>query len=142
MSAPKRAKIRFVHGLKCQGNKERDYIEYLVVEQRPLPKNGKRIATPFGAYTPDFEFEDKIIEIKGIGTLKVLLNLEPYITPRNGVIVHSKQLEKIEWLNATFKPVQITVWLNPKTFIPLSVEELKTQSWEQIQQKLIIQNNK
>ena len=102
----KKAKIRTIRGLKCQGRKEEWYINSL---KGDLPAKAKFIQTPIGRYTPDFEYDDKYIEIKGGGTWKVLLGQESYI---RGGKISDLQWRKIQWVAANIKPVHIIIICN------------------------------
>ena len=71
----------------------------------PLPRIPKGIKTPFGIYFPDFEYDDKYIEIKSIFTYKVfqkeILGLDKQV---------SKQKEKLIWVAENIKPVNIFIF--------------------------------
>lgn len=57
---------------KVIGTYEVAFLQKLINEGKSLPKAEiKKIKTPFGMYTPDFEFEDRLIEIKSCFTIKV-----------------------------------------------------------------------
>lgn len=95
-----------VHGLTCQGTYEKKYIEILVDNKNVLPKDGKSINTPFGVYYPDFEYLNKIIEIKSDYTYDVLYGVKPNRFTNK---VDLSQLKKIEWVNKNIKPVDIII---------------------------------
>lgn len=102
--APK-CKTYYYEGLRCQGLYELTYIQNLKKQSKELPQKGKAIKTPYGIYIPDFEFIDKLIEIKSSYTLDVAkgkkLNL-------NGEF-SDKQYKKILWVNENIKPVEIKI---------------------------------
>jgi len=102
----KQAKIRTIHGLLCQGRKEEFYINKVFESGKSLPIKAETIQTPLGRYTPDFEFPDRFIEIKGGGTFRVLLGEEAYI---RGGKVSDLQWRKIQWVSQNMKPVEIIV---------------------------------
>lgn len=106
-----KVQIKEVGGLKCQGKKEILYIESLIENNLQLPSKPLKISTPYGDYSPDFEFEDKYVEIKSTGTLKVLMGEKEYI---KGSGLSLKQKEKIEWVHNNIKPVEIIVYKNDK----------------------------
>lgn len=105
----KQAKIRQIHGLKVRGNKEKFYIESLVSGGTDLPRNCTHINTPIGRYTPDFEYDDYYVEIKGGGTWKVLLGKESYI---RGGKCSDLQWRKIQWVASNVKPIKIFIICN------------------------------
>lgn len=116
----RKTKVKFykIEGLKCQGRKEVRFIKECVRYKRPLPTKAKRIATPTGFYTPDFEYADHYVEIKSLGTYKVLLGLEAY----KGIgLPSTHQLEKIKWVAVNDKPVKIIVYLSPRETIPTNL---------------------
>jgi len=115
----RKTKVRFwiepVSKLKCQGKKELRFIKECVRYKKILPTKAGRIKTPKGYYTPDFEYPDKYIEIKGLATFKVLYGLEAY----KGIGEPSDlQLQKIIWVNENIKPVHILVYLSNREYKP------------------------
>lgn len=80
-----------VDGVLLQGRYELAF--YLGCTDKP--KRGPRIKTPFGWYSPDFEFEDKFVEIKSTYTIKTCI--------ANG------QFKKIVWVRKNIKKVEIKV---------------------------------
>ena len=101
--------------LKCQGKKELRFLKEQVRYKRPLPIKAKRILTPYGYYTPDFEYPDRYIEIKCLGTFFVLYGLIAY---RGIGKPNTLQLEKILWVNSNIKPVNIIVYLSNREYKP------------------------
>lgn len=95
-----------VNGLSCQGTFEKFYIEKLINDGADLPKEGKPITTPFGVYYPDFDFSDKLIEIKSDYTYDVLIGLK---ASRYTKKIDTKQYEKIKWVNENIKQIDILV---------------------------------
>ena len=113
----RKTKVRFytLQGLKCQGKKELRFIKECVRYKRVLPVKAERIKTPEGYYTPDFEYPDRYIEIKGLDTFRVLYGLEAY----KGIGEPSDlQLRKILWVNEHIKPVHILVYLSNREYKP------------------------
>lgn len=99
-------KTYYVNGIKCQGTYEKKYIEYLLNNKNILPKNTKYIITPLGGYYPDFEYDDKYIEVKSDYTYDVLIgNKKSRWTNKFSTL----QLNKIKWVNENIKPVEIVV---------------------------------
>lgn len=87
------------------GTYEVAYLQSLLDNKQTLPNiNKKRYKTPYGSYTPDFEFEDRFVEIKSEFTIKVSKGIINY---KNGE--KSKQWKKIEWLNKNLKKVEVIV---------------------------------
>ena len=97
-----RQKRYVVEGLKCQGRTEKGYIDELVDIKSSLPTKPSRIETPFGYYTPDFEFETEYIEIKSPKTFKIMLGQTSWIENKP---LSDKQYKKILWVNMNVKPV-------------------------------------
>lgn len=95
-----------VNGLSCQGTFEKFYIEKLVNDGVDLPKEGKPITTPFGVYYPDFDFNNKLIEIKSDYTYDVLIGLK---ASRYTKKIDTKQYEKIKWVNENIKQIDLLV---------------------------------
>jgi hypothetical protein len=113
----RKTKVKFYKhlGLKCQGKKELRFIKECERYKRPIPTKAKRILTPYGYYTPDFEYPDRYIEVKCLGTLRVLYGLIAY----KGIgKLSTLQLEKILWVNSNIKPVHIIVYLSNKEYKP------------------------
>lgn len=91
---------------KVLGSYEVAYLQKLIEEGKELPKTvWKRFKTPFGSYMPDFEFDDKFIEIKSEFTL----NVAKGIMPDNHGKFSDNQFKKIKWLSRNIKKVEIIV---------------------------------
>ena len=102
-------------GLKCQGKKELRFLKECVRYKKTLPIKADRIQTPDGYYTPDFEYYEEYIEIKSLGTFKVMLGLEAY----KGIGEPSDlQFRKIKWVAKNIKPIAIIVYLGPRESKP------------------------
>jgi hypothetical protein len=93
-----------IEGLSCQGTYEKFYIEKLKELGYTLPKNGNPKKTPFGFYTPDFEYEDYCIEVKSSYTYDVLLGKKKSWYKQT---IDETQLKKIKWVNKNLKKVQV-----------------------------------
>jgi hypothetical protein len=106
----RKSKIKFYcyEGLKCQGKKELRFLKECIRYKKPLPSKPKRIKTPYGYYTPDFEYKDKFIEIKSLGTFKVCLGYESY---KKIGKPSDKQFRKIKWVAKYVKPINIIVYV-------------------------------
>jgi hypothetical protein len=91
---------------KVQGKVELFYIEQLIKEGRELPKKPKGIKTPNGYYFPDFEYEDRFVEIKSNFTHDVFNGIEPNY---NGEL-NTKQKEKATWVSKNIKQVEVIVY--------------------------------
>jgi len=95
-----------VNGIKCHGTYERFYIEKLIIEGKNLPNNRGSIETPFGAYYPDFSFNNKLIEIKSDYTYEILLgNTINRFTKK----IDKTQYKKIKWVNENVIPIEIII---------------------------------
>lgn len=91
---------------KVLGSYEVAYLQGLIENNEQLPiVCKKRFKTPFGSYMPDFEFDDKFIEIKSDFTLKVASGLIKNIDGE----LSNTQFKKIKWLGENVKPVEIIV---------------------------------
>lgn len=109
------------NGLRCQGKKELRFIKECVRYKKTLPIKADRIKTPDGYYTPDFEYYEEYIEIKSLGTFKVMLGLQAY----KGIGEPSDlQFRKIKWVAKNVKPIAIIVYLGPRESKPnISIKE-------------------
>lgn len=106
----KRCKEYEIGDLICYGKAEMRFISSLMSESSELPKNFiGAIKTPYGRYSPDFEFHDYFIEIKSDFTFDVLLGRKSYSKnkPSNPL-----QLKKIIWTSLNVKPVKVIVVTN------------------------------
>ena len=101
-------KKNVIKGLVCESLTELKYIESLIDKNIELPKNTKRIETPFGYYTPDFEYNDRFIEIKCDFTYKVLIGESSFSKNGNGNY-NLTQLNKIKWVSENIKNVEIII---------------------------------
>lgn len=95
-----------IEGLVCESLTELKYIESLIDRNAELPKNAERIKTPFGYYTPDFEYENQFVEIKCDFTYKVLIGEASFGKNKNYKL---SQLKKIKWVSENIKPVEIVI---------------------------------
>lgn len=103
-------------GLKCQGKKELQYIKECKRYNRPLPKKAPTQQTPFGEYTPDFEYTDRFIEIKSLHTFMVSTGFTNY---RGRGVISDLQWRKIKWVAKNIKPIDIIIYLSNKEAIPI-----------------------
>lgn len=101
-----RCKVFIVNGLFCQGTFERRYIEGLIKQGKGLPINGNYYSTPYGVYQADFEYEDRIIEVKSTFTYSIFNGETPNIDGH----YNKRQREKIKWVGRNIKPVQLLVF--------------------------------
>jgi len=102
---PRERKI-VVNGLICESSSELKYIESLISENKELPKNADPILTPLGYYTPDFEYEDRFIEIKCEFTYKVLMGEKSFSKKTKTDLT---QFNKIKWVSENLKKVEIII---------------------------------
>lgn len=96
-----RCKFFNVAGLRAQGRYELAYILNLINNGLKLPKKAKTITTPYGFYTPDFEFEDCFVEIKSTYTIKTSKSLG--------------QMKKIKWVDTNIKKIKIIILTETKS---------------------------
>lgn len=92
-----------VKGLSCQGNWEKIYIENC--DDSNLPTNPKYVKTPIGLYIPDFEYEDRFVEIKSTFTYAFFMKTK--VNFRNPSTTN--QRDKIIWTGSNIKPVQLLI---------------------------------
>lgn len=99
-------KFYYVNGIKCQGTYEKWYLEYLLNNDFGLPCSANIVDTPYGVYYPDFEFNDRLIEIKSDYTYRVLIGEK-----RNKFTndFDTNQYDKILWTTENIKPVEILI---------------------------------
>ena len=110
-----KAKRSKVAGLKCGSNKEARFVKECIRYKRLMPIKAKRIETPIGHYTPDFEYPTEYIEIKSLHTFLVCVGVKTY---RNTGTPSSLQWDKIQWVAKAKKPVRIIVYLSRRESIP------------------------
>ena len=99
-------KITEISGLICESSYEVKYIKSLIASNSKLPKNGKPILTPYGYYTPDFEFDNEFVEIKCKFTYDVLMGNTSFSSNKES---NPYQLKKIKWVNDNIKAVNIII---------------------------------
>lgn len=114
----KKIKVRRskVNGLKCGSGKEARYVKECVRYKRPLPTKAKRVKTPIGFYTPDFEHPAHYVEIKSLHTLKVCFGEISYTTKSKP---SDLQWRKIQWVAKALKPIKIICYLSRRESIPI-----------------------
>lgn len=119
----RKTKVKFyvVEGLKCQGRKEVKYLKECIRYHWDLPTKAKKVSTPIGFYTPDFEHPDRYIEIKSLHTLEVCIGKVGY----KGIDEPSDlQFRKICWVAKNIKPVHMIIYLGKDEYLPeLDIEE-------------------
>lgn len=122
----RKKKVKFYKfaGLKAQGKKELRYIKECIRYKREMPTKPKRIETPFGFYTPDFEQTTRFIEIKSLHTFKVSMGEESY---KGLGETSNKQFEKIKWVSQNVKPIEIIIYLSPREK-KITFSELETKT--------------
>ena len=106
-----------INGVPCQGKNEKWYMENLIAENKPMPIKKKFVMTPFGSYHPDFEFEDKYVEIKSGYTYKIFIG---EISPHKNTPINTEQYKKVVWTGKNVKPVQLLV-IDLKSGIELEI---------------------
>jgi hypothetical protein len=118
MSKKRKTRVKFYKflGLKCQGRKELKFLKECVRYKKQLPTKPERVKTPYTYYTPDFEYEDRYIEIKSKHTLDVSRGIKAY----KGLGTASDlQWTKICWVAKNIKPIEIIVYLKRREKIPI-----------------------
>ena len=122
----KKRRIKVKHGkykkIKYNSGKELRFIKETERYKKILPTKPKRILTPFGYYTPDFELDDFLIEIKSLHTLACSFGLKNYL---NKGISSNLQSLKIKWVNENVKPIIIIIYLGRREKIPNWVTQEK-----------------
>ena len=104
-NGPGRCKEFLVGGLKCYGTAEKKYIEILIENNLDLPKKPtSSIKTKYGAYTPDFEFNNFYIEVKSTFTYDVLRGKSSYSKNKKS---NPNQLKKLLYISENIKPIKI-----------------------------------
>lgn len=88
---------------KVQGRYEVAYIQSNLDNKPEIPKNP--VETPFGFYYPDFEYEEKYIEVKSPFTLEVCKGDRK---GRSGE-KDNTQWKKIQWTDENKKEVEVVV---------------------------------
>jgi hypothetical protein len=127
----RKTKVKFYKylGLKCQGRKELRFLKECVRYKRPIPTKAKRILTPYGYYTPDFEYPDRYIEVKCLGTFKVCLGLIAY---KGLTKISDKQFKKIKWVAKHKKPLEFVIYVGRNEYRMSEVFNLEniTITWK------------
>lgn len=102
LNAPLGGRCKFfeVEGLRAQGRYELAYILNRINNGLELPKKAKTITTPYGFYTPDFEFIDFYVEVKSTYTIKTCKK--------------SGQMERIKWVDKNIKDVKFILMTERK----------------------------
>jgi hypothetical protein len=119
---------------KVLGSYEVAYLQKLINKNAELPKpNKKKIKTPFGYYTPDFEFENKFIEVKSKFTLSVCKGE----MPTTEGVYSDNQWKKIQWTSENIKKVDVVV-INKKDAFNLFVQAINSKF---VLDKIEIKNN-
>lgn len=108
----KRSKYK---GLKCGSAKERRFLTEQEKSKKPLPTKAKRIKTPLGYYTPDFEFPTYYVEVKSLHTFLVCMGMKSYIGKGP---LSDLQFKKIKWVAKFVKPVAFVVYLSRRESKP------------------------
>jgi len=90
---------------KVQGTFEKLYIDNLLINNKTLPNIPKGIRTDNGLYFPDFEFQDRYIEIKSPFTYEIF---EGKIAGFDKT-TSTKQKEKLLWVSKNIKPVELII---------------------------------
>lgn len=110
-----KAKRSVYKGLQCGSRKELRFLKECERSKYPLPIKAARTETPFGFYTPDFEYEEMFIEVKCKHTFLVLLGEKSYLSTGTLSVL---QWTKIKWVAEHIKPVYIIVYLSKRDSIP------------------------
>ena len=99
-------KVFEIEGIFCHGTFEKFFLEKLLKENKPLPKNCEPVKTPYGMYYPDFQVNNHYVEIKSDYTYEILLGKEKNRWSKKFDFI---QLKKIEWVNENIRKVDIIV---------------------------------
>ena len=120
---------------KVQGSYEVAYLQDLIKKGIDLPKLCGKIQTPYGLYFPDFEYDDKFVEIKSQFTWDVCNGIKP--NPKG--VKTDIQRKKIDWTSKNVKSVEIII-LEAKQALDLFREAIKNK--ELIKEEIIYKNGK
>lgn len=128
----KKIKVRFfsLNGIQCQGRGELKYLKECIKSKKPISKP-KRIKTPYGYYTPDFEHKERYVEVKSLHTFLVAVGEKSYI---KGGIISNKQFKKMCWVAKNIKPLDIIIFLN-KNQKPIEIQKYIKHNVKIIQRK-------
>lgn len=131
------SKSKFIETIigKVQGSYEVAYLQKLFSSGNKLPIPANKVKTPFGLYFPDFEYDDKFLEIKSEFTWKVCKGELP--NPKGKL--DDKQHRKILWTRENIKPVEIII-LDDNTAKELFLKAIKNK--ELIKENIIYKNGK
>lgn len=120
---------------KVQGSFEVAYLQGIIKKGLDLPKIGCTVQTPYGLYFPDFEYDDRFIEVKSKFTWDVCNGIEP--NPKG--IKTNRQRKKIDWTSKYIKPVEIVI-LENKEALDLFREAIENN--DLVTEKVIYKNGK
>ena len=134
VTGPKSLFIKTIVGT-VQGSYEAAYLQKLSNDGLTLPKIGGRVKTSKGIYFPDFEFEDRFVEIKSPFTWKVC---KGEIENGKGIKTNI-QYQKIQWTSNNVKPVEIVI-LKPKEAHQLFLQAISNS--QLVTEKIIYKNGK
>lgn len=87
-----KCKLFFIDGYLIQGRYE---LYYFLTNRQNIISNPKRIKTPFGFYTPDFELQNEFVDIKSTYTITTEMS--------------KKQQPKIKWVSENIKNVKVLI---------------------------------
>jgi transposase-like protein len=120
---------------KVQGSYEVAYLQKLFLDNIKLPITANKVKTPYGLYFPDFEYEDKFLEIKSKFTWKVCKGELP--NPKGKL--DDRQYRKIQWTHENVKPVEIII-LDDKIAKQLFLKAIENN--ELVKENIIYKNGK
>ena len=131
------SKSQFIETIigKVQGSYEVAYLQKLFIENVSLPKPATKVKTPYGLYFPDFEYEDRFVEIKSEFTWKVCKGEIP--NPKGKL--DNKQYCKIQWTHENIKPVEVII-LNANAAKLLFLDAIKNKNV--VTENIIYKNGK
>ena len=91
---------------KVQGTYELAYVTSLLKNKKEIPvAHPKGIKTPFGTYMPDFEYGDRLVEIKSKFTYLIMMGANKGYDKKYSIA----QWNKLKWVNDNIKPVEILI---------------------------------
>ncbi len=124
------SKSKFLNTIigQVQGSYEVAYLQKLLKNGLTFPKTGGKVETPIGLYFPDFEFDDRFVEIKSPFTWKVCKGEEKNLKG----VKNDVQYKKIQWVDKNIKPVEVII---------LEDDEAKMLFKEAVQNKTILIEN-
>lgn len=100
-----------VNGVKCQGKLELAVATALFEENVPFARP-RKVETPHGSYSPDFETSGIFIEVKGMNTWLKACGVVPFMDNAKNEqlsLVSDNSLKKMSWTHNNVKRIVVFV---------------------------------